>query len=212
LRIIDFKRDKLGIQGKVAAIEYDPNRSARIALIHYADGEKRYILAPLGLNVGDVIMTGEGAEIKPGNALQLGSIPDGTLIHNLEFEPGKGGQIVRSAGTAAQLLGKEGRYSLVRLPSGELRRFLSDCLATVGQVSNVEHQGVKLGKAGRIRLLGRRPQVRGSAMTPRDHPHGGGEGKAPRGMAPKTPWGKTALGPKTRRNKASDKLIVKRRK
>ena len=212
LRIIDFKRDKLGIQGKVAAIEYDPNRSARIALIHYADGEKRYILAPLGLNVGDVIMTGEGAEIKPGNALPLGSIPDGTLIHNLEFEPGKGGQIVRSAGTAAQLLGKEGRYSLVRLPSGELRRFLSDCLATMGQVSNVEHQGVKLGKAGRIRLLGRRPQVRGSAMTPRDHPHGGGEGKAPRGMAPKTPWGKTALGPKTRRNKASDKLIVKRRK
>jgi len=212
LRIIDFKRDKLGIQGKVAAIEYDPNRSARIALIHYADGEKRYILAPLGLNVGDVIMTGEGAEIKPGNALPLGSIPDGTLIHNLEFEPGKGGQIVRSAGTAAQLLGKEGRYSLVRLPSGELRRFLSDCLATMGQVSNVEHQGVKLGKAGRTRLLGRRPQVRGSAMTPRDHPHGGGEGKAPRGMAPKTPWGKTALGPKTRRNKASDRLIVKRRK
>ncbi|MBM3141684.1 MAG: 50S ribosomal protein L2 [Chloroflexi bacterium] len=212
LRIIDFKRDKLGIQGKVAAIEYDPNRSARIALIHYADGEKRYILAPLGLNVGDVIMTGEGAEIKPGNALPLGSIPDGTLIHNLEFEPGKGGQIVRSAGTAAQLLGKEGRYSLVRLPSGELRRFLSDCLATVGQVSNVEHQGVKLGKAGRTRLLGRRPQVRGSAMTPRDHPHGGGEGKAPRGMAPKTPWGKPALGPKTRRNKASDRLIVKRRK
>jgi large subunit ribosomal protein L2 len=212
LRIIDFKRDKLGIQGKVAAIEYDPNRSARIALIHYADGEKRYILAPLGLNVGDVIMTGEGAEIKPGNALTLGSIPDGTLIHNLEFEPGKGGQIVRSAGTAAQLLGKEGRYSLVRLPSGELRRFLSDCLATMGQVSNVEHQGVKLGKAGRTRLLGRRPQVRGSAMTPRDHPHGGGEGKAPRGMAPKTPWGKTALGPKTRRNRASDRLIVKRRK
>jgi len=212
LRIIDFKRDKLGIQGKVAAIEYDPNRSARIALIHYADGEKRYILAPLGLKVGDVIMTGEGAEIKPGNALTLGSIPDGTLIHNLEFEPGKGGQIVRSAGTAAQLLGKEGRYSLVRLPSGELRRFLSDCLATMGQVSNVEHQGVKLGKAGRTRLLGRRPQVRGSAMTPRDHPHGGGEGKAPRGMAPKTPWGKTALGPKTRRNRASDRLIVKRRK
>jgi len=212
LRIIDFKRDKLGIQGKVAAIEYDPNRSARIALIHYADGEKRYILAPLGLNVGDVIMTGEGAEIKPGNALTLGSIPDGTLIHNLEFEPGKGGQIVRSAGTAAQLLGKEGRYSLVRLPSGELRRFLSDCLATMGQVSNVEHQGVKLGKAGRTRLLGRRPQVRGSAMTPRDHPHGGGEGRAPRGMAPKTPWGKTALGPKTRRNRASDRLIVKRRK
>jgi large subunit ribosomal protein L2 len=212
LRIIDFKRNKLGIQGKVAAIEYDPNRSARIALIHYVDGEKRYILAPLGLKLGDVIMTGEAAEIKPGNALQLGLIPDGTLVHNLEFEPGKGGQIVRSAGTAAQLLGKEGRYALVRLPSGEVRRFLSDCLATVGQVCNVEHQGVKSGKAGRIRLLGRRPQVRGSAMTPRDHPHGGGEGRAPRGMAPSTPWGKQALGPKTRRNKASDRLIVKRRK
>jgi len=213
LRMIDFKRDKLGIQGKVAAIEYDPNRSARIALIHYADGEKRYILAPLGLNVDDVIMAGEGAEVKPGNALPLGSIPDGTLIHNLEFQPGKGGQIVRSAGTGAQLLGKEGKYSLVRLPSGEVRRFLSDCLATVGQVSNVEHQGVRLGKAGRIRLLGRRPQVRGSAMTPRDHPHGGGEGRAPRGMAPKTPWGKPALGPRTRgKNKASDRLIVKRRK
>jgi len=212
LRIIDFKRDKPGIQGKVAAIEYDPNRSARICLIHYVDGEKRYILAPSGLKVGDIIMTGESAEIKPGNALPLGSIPDGTLIHNLEFEPGKGGQIVRSAGTAAQLLGKEGRYSLVRLPSGEVRRFLSDCLATVGQVSNVEHQGVRLGKAGRTRLLGRRPQVRGSAMTPRDHPHGGGEGRAPRGMAPKTPWGKTALGKKTRVGKASDRLIVKRRK
>jgi len=212
LRIIDFKRDKSGIQGKVAAIEYDPNRSARICLIHYVDGEKRYILAPSGLKVGDVIMTGESAEIKPGNALPLGSIPDGTLIHNIEFEPGKGGQIVRSAGTAAQLLGKEGRYSLVRLPSGEIRRFLSDCLATVGQVSNVEHQGVKSGKAGRIRLLGRRPQVRGSAMTPRDHPHGGGEGRAPRGMAPSTPWGKTALGKKTRVGKASDRLIVKRRK
>jgi large subunit ribosomal protein L2 len=212
LRIIDFKRDKLGIQGKVAAIEYDPNRSARIGLIHYADGEKRYILAPVGLKVDDVIMAGEGAEIKPGNALPLASIPDGTLVHNLEFEPGKGGQIVRSAGTAAQLLGKEGRYSLIRLPSGEVRRFLSDCLATVGQVSNVEHQGVMLGKAGRTRLLGRRPRVRGSAMTPRDHPHGGGEGRAPRGMEPSTPWGKTALGKKTRGSKASDRLIVKRRK
>ena len=212
LRIIDFKRDKVGVQGKVASIEYDPNRSARIALIHYVDGEKRYILAPQGLNVGDVIMTGEGAEIKPGNALPLGSMPDGTMIHNLEFEPGKGGQIVRSAGTAAQLLGKEGKYSLVRLPSGEVRRFLSDCLATVGQVSNVEHQGVRLGKAGRTRFLGRRPQVRGSAMTPRDHPHGGGEGRAPRGMAPSTPWGKVALGRRTRARKASDRLIVKRRK
>lgn len=212
LRIIDFKRDKLGVPGKVAAIEYDPNRSARIALIHYADGEKRYILAPLGLNVGDVIMAGEGAEIRPGNALPLGSIPDGTLIHNLELEPGKGGQLVRGAGTAAQILVKEGRYALVRLPSGEVRRFLTECMATIGQVGNVEHQGVRLGKAGRARLLGRRPQVRGSAMTPRDHPHGGGEGRAPRGMAPKTPWGKPALGQKTRRRKASDRLIVKRRK
>ena len=212
LRIIDFKRDKIGVQGKVASIEYDPNRSARIALIHYKDGEKRYILAPQGLNVDDVIMAGEDAEVRPGNALPLGSMPDGTMIHNLEFEPGKGGQIVRSAGTAAQLLGKEGKYSLVRLPSGEVRRFLSDCLATVGQVSNIEHQGVRLGKAGRTRLLGRRPQVRGSAMTPRDHPHGGGEGRAPRGMAPSTPWGKVALGRKTRARKASDRLIVKRRK
>lgn len=212
LRIIDFKRDKLGVPGKVAAVEYDPNRSARIALIHYADGEKRYILAPLGLNVGDVIMAGDGAEIKPGNTLPLGSIPDGTLIHNLELEPGKGGQLVRGAGTAAQMLGKEGKYSLVRLPSGEVRRFLTGCLATIGQVGNVEHQGVRLGKAGRMRLLGRRPQVRGSAMTPRDHPHGGGEGRAPRGMAPKTPWAKPALGRKTRLRKASDRLIVKRRK
>ncbi len=213
LRIIDFKRDKAGVPGKVVAIEYDPNRSARIALINYADGEKRYILAPLGLSVGDKIMAGEGAELKPGNVLPLGSIPDGTLIHNLEFEPKKGGQIVRSAGTSAQLLGKEGRYALVRLPSGEVRRFLSDCSATVGQVSNVEHQGIRLGKAGRTRLLGRRPSVRGSAMTPRDHPHGGGEGRSPRGGTPKTPKGKPALGPKTRiRKKASNRLIVKRRK
>jgi large subunit ribosomal protein L2 len=212
LRMIDFKRDKLGIPGKVVAIEYDPNRSARVALIYYADGEKRYILAPQGLSVGETVKTGEDAEIKPGNALPLGLIPDGTLIHNIEFEPGKGGQIVRSAGVAAQLLGKEGEYSLVRLPSGEVRRFLIGCLATVGQVGNVEHQGVRSGKAGRTRLLGRRPKVRGSAMTPRDHPHGGGEGRAPRGMAPKTPWGKPALGQNTRRKKASDRLIVKRRK
>lgn len=211
LRIIDFKRDKLGVPGRVAAIEYDPTRSARIALIHYVDGEKRYILATSGLGVGDSIKSGEGAEIKPGNALPLGSIPDGTLIHNIELEPGKGGQVVRSAGAVAHLLGKEDRYSLVRLPSGEVRRFLTDCLATVGQVGNVEHQGVKLGKAGRKRFLGRRPQVRGSAMTPRDHPHGGGEGRAPRGMAPKTPWGKPALGYKTRRRKTSDRLIVRRR-
>ncbi len=212
LRIIDFKRDKVGVQGKVTSIEYDPNRSARIALICYADGEKRYILAPMGLNVGDMIIAGESADIKPGNTMPLGAIPDGTMIHNLEFEPGKGGQIVRSAGTAAQLLGKEGKYCLVRLPSGEVRRFMSNCVATIGQIGNVEHQGIRMGKAGRIRLLGRRPQVRGSAMTPRDHPHGGGEGRAPRGMTPSTPWGKVALGKKTRINKASDRLIVKRRK
>jgi len=213
LRIIDFKRDKVGVQGKVTSIEYDPNRSARIALICYTDGEKRYILAPMGLNVGDMIMAGESADIKPGNTMPLSAIPDGTLIHNLEFEPGKGGQIVRSAGTAAQLLGKEGKYCLVRLPSGEIRRFMSNCVATIGQIGNVEHQGIRMGKAGRIRLLGRRPQVRGSAMTPRDHPHGGGEGRSPRGMTPSTPWGKVALGKKTRIiNKASDRLIVKRRK
>ena len=212
LRIIDFKRDKTGVPGKVAAIEYDPNRSARIALIHYMDGEKRYILAPVGLSIGHTIETGRGAEIKPGNALPLGSIPAGTLIHNIEFEPGKGGQIVRSAGVVAQVMSKEDKYSLVRLPSGEMRRFLVDCIATVGQVGNVEYRGLKSGKAGRIRWLGRRPQVRGSAMTPRDHPHGGGEGRSPRGMAPKTPWGKPALGCKTRRSKPSDRLIVRRRK
>lgn len=212
LRVIDFKRDKFGVPGKVAAIEYDPNRSARIALIHYADGDKRYILAPLGLNVGQTVQAGDNVEVKPGNTLPLGSIPSGTLIHNIELQPGKGGQIVRSAGVVAQLLGKEGNYSLIRLPSGEMRRFLVTCMATVGQVSNVEHRGVRLGKAGRTRWMGRRPKVRGSAMTPRDHPHGGGEGRAPRGMAPKTPWGKPALGYKTRGRKASDRLIVRRRK
>jgi len=212
LRIIDFKRDKLGVPGKVATIEYDPNRSARIALIYYADGDKRYILAPVGLNVGQTIQAGDNVEVKPGNALPLGSIPSGTLIHNIELQPGKGGQIVRSAGVVAQLLGKEGKYSLIRLPSGEMRRFLVTCMATIGQVSNVEHRGIRLGKAGRTRWLGRRPKVRGSAMTPRDHPHGGGEGRAPRGMAPKTPWGKPALGYKTRGRKASDRLIVRRRK
>jgi len=212
LRVIDFKRDKLGVPGKIAAIEYDPCRSARIALIHYADGDKRYILAPLGLGVGDTVMAGTGAEIKPGNNMPLGEIPAGTLIHNLEFEPNKGGQIVRSAGASAQLLGKEDKYSLVRLPSSEVRRFLNDCRATIGQVGNLEHQNVKSGKAGRTRWLGRRPKVRGSAMTPRDHPHGGGEGRAPRGMHPKTPRGKPALGHKTRTAKLSDKLIVRRRK
>lgn len=212
LRIIDFKRAKHGVPGKVAAIEYDPNRSARIALINYADGDKRYILAPIGLAVGHTIETGDGAEIKPGNALPLGSIPAGTLVHNIELEPGKGGQIVRSAGVVAQLLGKEDKYSLIRLPSGEMRRFLVGCLATIGQVANVEHRGQKLGKAGRKRWLGQRPKVRGSAMSPRDHPHGGGEGRSPRGMAPKTPWGKPALGYKTRRRKGPDRLIVRRRK
>jgi len=211
LRVIDFKRDKIGVPGRVATIEYDPNRTARIALIHYVDGEKRYIIAPVGLTVGDIIKTGKDAEIKPGNALPLGVIPDGTVVHNIELQPGKGGQIVRSAGLTAQVLGKEGEYALVRLPSGEVRRFMTSCLATVGQVGNVESRGVRLGKAGRVRLMGRRPQVRGSAMSPRDHPHGGGEGRSPRGMAPKTPWGKPALGPKTRRNKASDGLIVKHR-
>jgi len=213
LRTIDFKRNKVGVPGRVAAIEYDPNRSARIALIYYADGEKRYILAPVGLNIGDTIMSGNDAEIKPGNALPLKSIPGGTLIHNIELEKGKGGQLVRSAGTAAQLMVKEGDYALVRLASGEMRRIRSDCLATIGQVGNVDHQSIQLGKAGRKRLLGWRPTVRGSAMNPRDHPHGGGEGRSPIGLpGPKTPWGKPALGYRTRKPKASDKLIVKRRR
>ena len=213
LRVIDFKRDKVGVPGRVAAIEYDPNRSARIALIYYADGEKRYILAPVGLNIGNTIMAGSEAEVKPGNALPLKLIPSGTLIHNIELEKGRGGQLVRSAGTAAQLMVKEGDYALVRLASGEMRRIRGDCLATIGQVGNVDHQSIELGKAGRKRLLGWRPTVRGSAMTPRDHPHGGGEGRSPIGLAgPKTPWGKPALGYRTRKPKASDKLIVKRRK
>lgn len=213
LRIIDFKRNKIGVPGRVAAIEYDPNRSARIALIFYADGEKRYILAPVGLKVNDTVMAGPDAEIRPGNALPLRNIPTGTLIHNIELHLGRGGQLVRSAGAAAQLAAKEGDYSLVRLPSGEMRRIRSDCMATIGQVGNVEHNLVKLGKAGRKRHLGRRPSVRGSAMTPRDHPHGGGEGKAPIGLpGPKSPWGKPTLGAKTRRNKKTDKYIVRRRK
>ena len=212
LRIIDFKRDKIGVPGKVAAIEYDPNRSARIALIHYADGEKRYILAPLGLDVGDTIKSGSDAEVKPGNALPLRLIPSGTLIHNIGLRREGGGQLVRSAGAAAQLMAKEGEYALVRLPSSEVRRIRSECLATIGQVGNVDHQSIKLGKAGRKRWLGWRPTVRGSAMSPRDHPHGGGEGRSPIGMpGPKTPWGKPALGYRTRRSKATDKMIVKRR-
>ncbi len=213
LRIIDFRRDKLGIPGKVASIEYDPNRSANIALIHYADGEKRYILATLGLRVGDSVSAGENAEIKPGNALPLKCIPAGTAIHNIELHPGKGGQIVRSAGAAAQIMAREAGYILVKLPSGELRRIDERCVATVGQVGNVDHSNISLGKAGAKRHRGWRPEVRGSAMTPRDHPHGGGEGRSPVGLAgPKTPWGKPALGYKTRRNKRSSRFIVKRRK
>jgi large subunit ribosomal protein L2 len=212
LRVIDFKRDKIGVPGKVTAIEYDPNRSANIALICYADGEKSYVLAPLGLSVGDTVKSGSDAEIKPGNTLPLGSIPSGTLLHNIEMEKGRGGQMVRSAGGAAQLMAKEGKYVLIRLPSSEMRRIKSDCMATVGQVGNIDRRSIKLGKAGRKRWLGWRPTVRGSAMTPRDHPHGGGEGRSPVGLpGPKTPWGKPALGYKTRKPKASDRLIVKRR-
>jgi large subunit ribosomal protein L2 len=212
LRIIDFKRDKHGVPGRVAAIEYDPNRTARLALIFYRDGEKRYILAPVGLQVGATVMSGQNAEIRPGNALPLRNMPSGTQVHNIELVVGRGGQIVRSAGGAAQLMAKEDQYCLLRLPSGEMRRVPADCMATVGQVSNVEHGLIKLGKAGRTRWQGRRPHVRGSAMTPRDHPHGGGEGKAPIGHpGPKTPWGKPTLGYRTRGKKASDKLIVRRR-
>ena len=212
LRLVDFKRDKFGVPGRVAAIEYDPNRSANIALIYYTDGEKRYILAPSELSVGDIIKSGDDAEVKPGNALPLRLIPSGTLIHNIELTRGRGGQLVRSAGAGAQLMVKEGEYALIRLPSSEVRRIRTDCLATIGQVGNIDHQGIKLGKAGRKRWLGWRPTVRGSAMSPRDHPHGGGEGRSPIGMpGPKTPWGKPALGYKTRKRKNSDKMIVKRR-
>ncbi len=213
LRLIDFKRDKTGVPGRVSAIEYDPNRSARIALIFYADGDKRYIIAPVGLDIDDTVMSGPDAEVRPGNALPMKVIPSGTLIHNIEMEKGRGGQMVRSAGTSAQLMVKEGEYALIRMPSGEMRRVRGDCMATVGQVGNVDHQSIELGKAGRNRLMGWRPTVRGSAMSPRDHPHGGGEGRSPIGMpGPKTPWGKPALGYRTRKPKASDKLIVKRRK
>ena len=212
-RVIDFKRDKDGIPAKVASIEYDPNRSARIALLHYADGEKRYILAPLGLAVGDKVMSGPGADIKPGNALFLRDIPVGTMIHNIELVPGHGGQLVRSAGAAAQLMAKEGEMALVRLPSGEQRLFKLNCKATIGQVGNVEHENISLGKAGRARWLGIRPTVRGVVMNPVDHTHGGGEGKSPIGRpSPVTPWGKPTLGYKTRKaNRPSDKYIVKRR-
>jgi large subunit ribosomal protein L2 len=212
-RIIDFRRDKFGVPGKVSTIEYDPNRTARIALITYADGEKRYIVAPVGLTVGDPVMSGPNAEVRVGNALPIRSIPLGTLIHNIELYGGKGGQLVRSAGTSAQLLAKEGDYAHIRLPSGEVRLVRMDNLATVGQVGNVDHGNIKIGKAGRSRWMGRRPSVRGSAMDPSSHPHGGGEGKAPIGLTgPKTPWGKPALGFRTRNNKRTNKFIVRRRR
>lgn len=211
-RIIDFKRDKFDIPGKIAAIEYDPNRSARIALLHYADGEKRYILAPVGIKPGDVIEAGNNADIKPGNALYLANIPTGTIIHNIELYPGKGGQMCRAAGTYAQLIAKEGKYGLLRLPSGEVRKVLLTCKATVGQVGNIHHESITLGKAGRNRWLGRRPKVRGVAMNPIDHPLGGGEGKSSGGRHPCTPWGKPTKGYKTRnKKKPSSRLIVKRR-
>jgi large subunit ribosomal protein L2 len=212
IRIVDFKRDKRDIPAKVAAIEYDPNRTARLALLHYADGEKRYIVAPVDLKVGDAVMAGAGAEIRSGNALPISNIPVGTLIHNIEVKVGRGGQMVRSAGGAAQLLAKEGDFAQIRMPSGEVRLIHQVCYATIGQIGNLDHGNVKLGKAGRKRHKGIRPTVRGSAMSPRDHPHGGGEGRQPIGLAgPKSPWGKPTLGYKTRRNKKTDQLIVRRR-
>ena len=211
-RIIDFKRNKDGIPATVKAIEYDPNRSANIALLFYADGEKKYILAPVGLNVGDVILSGPTADIKVGNALPLNNIPVGTMVHNIEMQPGKGGQIARSAGMSAQLMAREGKYATIKMPSGEMRYILATCKATIGQVGNVEHEIIRIGKAGKTRYLGIRPTVRGSVMNPCDHPHGGGEGKSPVGRpGPVTPWGKPALGYKTRKHKkASDKLIITR--
>lgn len=211
-RIIDFKRNKVDSVANVIAIEYDPNRSARIALVEYEDGERRYIIAPLGVTVGAKIASGELAELRPGHAMQLKNIPVGTVIHNIELRPGKGGQLARSAGTSAQLVAKEGNYVTLRLPSGEMRKILETCTATIGQVGNAEHGNVKIGKAGRARWLGWRPSVRGSAMDPSSHPHGGGEGRTGVGMpAPKTPWGKPALGVRTRRNKRTDDFIVRRR-
>lgn len=211
-RVIDFRRDKLGIPATVSSIEYDPNRSARIALLTYADGEKRYIVAPQGLKVGDTAMSGPAAEIRVGNALPISNIPLGTMIHNIELQPGRGGQIARAAGVSAQLMAREGEYAFVRMPSGEVRRIHVRCLATIGQVSNAEHSQITLGKAGRKRWLGWRPTVRGSAMDPKSHPHGGGEGRTPIGRpGPKTPWGKPTLGYRTRRNRRTDKYIVRRR-
>ncbi len=212
IRVVDFKRDKLDIPARVAAIEYDPNRTARLALLNYADGEKRYILAPVGLMVGDEVVSGPNVDIKPGNCLPISNIPTGTMIHNIELKEGRGAQLVRSAGGAAQLLAKEGDYAHVRLPSGEVRLIRQKCFATIGQVGNLENNNIKLGKAGRKRHLGIRPTVRGSAMTPRDHPHGGGEGRSPIGMpSPKSPWGKKTLGKKTRHNKQTEKFIIRRR-
>ncbi len=212
-RLIDFKRDKHGIPAQVASIEYDPNRSARIALLIYSDGEKRYIVAPLGLRVGDQVMSGSDVEIRVGNSLPLSAIPLGTLVHNIELQPGRGGQMVRAAGTSAQILAKEGDYVTLRLPSGEMRMVLERCTATVGQVGNVDNNNIRFGKAGRKRWLGIRPAVRGSAMNPNDHPHGGGEGRSPIGMpGPKSPWGKPTLGKRTRGNKPSDRYIVRRRR
>ena len=211
-RIIDFKRNKDGIEAIVKTIEYDPNRTANIALLQYADGEKRYIIAPIGLNVGDKVLSGEGADIKPGNALTIESIPVGTMIHNIELQPGKGGQLARAAGMAAQLMAKDGKYAQVKMPSGEMRLILVKCKATVGQIGNLDHEIVRIGKAGKVRHMGIRPTVRGSVMNPCDHPHGGGEGKAPVGRpGPQTPWGKPALGYKTRKKKnRTDKFILKR--
>jgi large subunit ribosomal protein L2 len=210
-RRIDFKRDKHEVPARVATVEYDPNRSSRIALLHYRDGEKRYILMPHGLKVGDIVVSGLAVEARVGNALPLGAMPLGTTIHNVELIPGKGGQIVRSAGTSAQLLAKEGTSGTIRLPSGEMRRVPLACIATVGQVGNLDHENQNIGKAGRSRHMGRRPEVRGVVMNPRDHPHGGGEGKSPTGMPPKTPWGKPAMGHRTRRNKLTGRLIVRSR-
>ena len=212
IRMVDFKRDKLGIPARVSAIEYDPNRTARLALLVYADGEKRYIIAPLGMKVDDAVMAGPTAEIRPGNSLPISSIPVGTMIHNIEMKEGKGGQLVRSAGTSAQLLAKEGDYAQIRMPSGEVRLIRQACYATIGQVGNTDHSNIKLGKAGRKRHMGIKPTVRGTAMSPRDHPHGGGEGRQPTGMpGPKTPWGKPTRGYRTRRYKGSNQYIVRRR-
>ena len=211
-RLIDFKRNKDGVPGKVASVEYDPNRSARICLIHYLDGEKRYILHPVGLKVGDMIVSGPGADIKPGNALPIVNIPVGTVVHNIELIPGNGGQLVRSAGAGAQIMAKEGNYCTLRMPSGEMRMVRSLCRATVGNVGNLDHENIKIGKAGRKRWLGRRPHNRGVVMNPCDHPHGGGEGRSPIGMkSPVTPWGVPTMGHRTRKPKASDRLIVRRR-